>query len=161
MSSPPSRMAKSANRAGIFPPGMSHGPLVTRRERSAAPQGLRRAARPGRQRDVGWLSKGQPERRIVSARDAPFQPGRPQLRSLQSRDEVHPRHKLRQEGVHPPPRALIRGQVCPIPANLLETRRKDSGKLVRYRSITHSLRHQPRRPRGGQVFHDGLTGEGR
>ena len=90
--SPPSCMAFSSNRVGIFLPGASCGPLAARRKQSVAPQRPRgefpppggfprRSDHPGRQRDVGWSSKGWPRWIIVSARGAPFRPGQPRPRS--------------------------------------------------------------------------------
>ena len=87
-SSPPSCMECSANGVGRSPPGASHGPLTARRKQITAPWrpcveypplggGPRRAARPVRKRDTGWLSKGRPRQRIVNAIDAPFRPSRP------------------------------------------------------------------------------------
>ena len=166
-----SRMTSSDNQAGRPPPDASHVPIAAPQKRSAVPQrpcgeyqptggGPWGAARPVRQRDVGWSSTGRPGRIIESSRYASFRPVLTQ-----------PRPPYPGRGCGPPPTKATPGRIrSPIPSAYPRAGpphpREPSGNGPR--GLQRARMGSPWYPEtlppteaaaGGRVNHGGLAGE--
>ena len=78
---------------------------------------------------------------------------------LQSRDRIHPRRQMRQEGVNSPALEILHQEGRPVLADGSKVSRKYCGNLCWDCSGPHSLRHQTWWPQVPRVDHVGQAGK--